>query len=203
MRILILILLFLLTTSCITSVAGNTTGNGTNSLTEPSVSLKAIYLAHGPGQLAAEDLKDHPEIIVIEAFDELKPYTSQKIALWIDENATPVDSEQEKWINEAPHAYYPIVLVGTGDTLYAFRDLLRLCCFMGPGIANPRYSAPGFSVIQREQTNEPEAPSVVFLQGYNQNTTVEVILEITNALLEGKLTSTPPSFSVPILTATP
>lgn len=199
MRTLILILLFSLATGCISSVAGN----DTNSLTEPAASLKAIYLTHGPGQLAVEDLEDHPEIIVIDAFDELKPYTSQKIAVWIDKNATPLDSEQERWINEAPQAYYPMVLVGTSDTLYAFRDLLRLCCFMGPGIVDPGYDAPGFSVIQRKQTNEPEAPSVLFLQGYNQSPNVQVILEFTNSLLEGKLSFTPTVPSVPALPPTP
>src|SRR5215211_2286755 len=190
MRISILILSFLVVSGCA-------------SLTEPAAPLKAIYLTHGQGQLAAQDLKDHPEIVVIEAFDELKQYTSQEIALWIDENATPLDSEQEKWINEAPQAYSPIVLVGTSDTLYSFRDLLRLCCFMGPAGDYPGYDAPGFSVIEWEETNEPDAHRVIFLQGYNQKSTVQSILEITNALLEGKSTTIPTGQAVPVVTATP
>jgi len=190
MRISILILSFLV-------------ANGCASLTEPAVSLKAIYLTHGQGQLAAQDLKDHPEIMVIEAFDELKQYTSQEIALWIDENATPLDSEQEKWINEAPQAYYPIVLVGTSDTLYSFRDLLRLCCFMGPAGDYPGYDTPGFSVIQKEETSDPTTPVVTFIEGYDRKPTVQAILEITNALLEGKSTTIPTGQAVPVVTATP
>lgn len=197
-----MILLFSLTTSCMTSVAGNSTNNGTTNPTESSAPLKAVYLTHGQGQLNAGDLRDHSEVIVIETFDKLEQYTSQKTALWIDKNATPLDPEQETWINEAPQAYYPIVLVGTSDTLYAFRDLLRLCCFMGPGSDNPGV-ALGFSVIQREQTNEPEAPSIVFLQGYDQKPSVQDILDITNVLLEEKVPLTPTTEVVPVVTATP
>ena len=64
---------------------------------------------------------------------------------------------------------------------------------MGPAGDYPGYDAPGFSVIEWEETNEPDAHGVIFLQGYNQKPTVQSILEITNALLEGKLMPTPPA----------
>lgn len=201
MRKLIPILLLLLATGCVSGIAGNAAQNEAGSATTPIGSVKAIYLTRGQGELTTEDLKDHPEVVVIGTFDELKQHTSQKVALWIDRNVTPLVAEQEKWINEAPQGYYPIVLLGISDTLYAFRDFLGLCCFMGPGGDNSTSNGSGFSVIQREQTNEPEAPSITFLQGYDEKPTVEAVLEITNALLEGKPSPTVTSPSVP--TATP
>ena len=155
---------------------------------------KAVYFFQKEAQLSMEDLQAHPEVAVVQTFDEFKKYARQKLALWIDKSAAPFDAEQEKWINEAPQAYYPIVLVGTSDTLHAFKGLLRLCCLMGPAGDYPGYNAPGFSVIQWQETNEPDNRAVLLLQGYNQEPTVQAILDIMNALLEGRL---------PSLTATP
>jgi hypothetical protein len=187
-----LIFLFLSLTSCNFQATGNNTSR-----------LKAVYFVQGQGELSSEDLQAHPEIVEVQTFDDLKKYASQKIALWIDKNATPFNSEQEKWINEAPQTYYPIVLVGSSDTLHAFKGLLRLCCFMGPAGDYPGYDAPGFSVIQWEETNDPDYHAVILLQGYNQKPKVQSILEITNALLEGKLKPTPTVQFVPVATAMP
>ena len=154
-----------------------------------SPSFKAIYFFQKEAQLSSEDLQAHPEVVVVQTFDEFKKYANQKMALWIDKSATPFNSEQEKWINEAPQVYYPIVLVGYSDTLYSFRDLLRLCCFMGPII--DWEIQPGFSVIQWKATNESDDHVVITLQGYNKKPTVQSILEITNALLEGRLKPSP------------
>jgi hypothetical protein len=166
-----------------------------------STSFKAAYFYQKEAQLSLEDLQAHPEVVTVQTFDEFKKYAQQKIALWIDKSAAPFDSEQEKWINEEPQIYYPIVLIGTSDTLYAFKELLRLCCFMGPAGVYPGYDAPGFSVIQWEATNEPDYHAVTFLQGYNQKPTIQAILEITNALLEGKLKVTPTATFMPVATA--
>ena len=180
MKKLALILVFFLLTSCISNVMG-----------KPAVPLKAVYFVHGQGELSSEDLQAHPEVAVVHTFDEFKQHAKQKVALWVDKNATPFEPGQEKWINDAPQTYYPIVLIGTSDTLYAFRDLLRLCCFMGPADNYPGVNAPGFSVIQWKQGNEPDARNVILLQGFNQKLTVQAILEITNILLEGKIQPTP------------
>ena len=178
MKKLSLVLLCLLLTSCnFEAVSSSTTR------------LKAVYLVYGQGELASEDVQAHPEVVVVQSFDEFKKYAQHKIALWIDKSATPFNSEQEKWINEAPQVYYPIVLVGYSDTLYSFRDLLRLCCFMGPII--DWEIQPGFSVIQWKATNESDDHVVITLQGYNKKPTVQSILEITNALLEGRLKPSP------------
>lgn len=156
--------------------------------------FKAIYLTHGEGELSSKDLQAHPEIIVVQTFDELKKHVDQKVAIWIDKSATPLNSDdEEEWINKAPQAYYPIVLVGTSDTLYSFRDLLRLCCFLGPAGVYPGFDAPGFSVIQRKPPLDPTTAlmDIPFMHGYNQKPTVQSILEITNDLLEGKIRPTP------------
>ena len=171
-----LLLIFLLLTGC----ASKTT-----------IHVSAVYFVHGQGVLSSQDLQAHPEVIVVQTFDELRKHVSHKTALWIDKSATPFNSEQQKWISESPQAYYPIVFVGTSDTVHAFRDLLGICCFMGPAGIYPGYDAPGFSVIQSEKPKEPNTPAIIFLEGYNQKPTAQSILEVTNALLEGKLKATP------------
>jgi putative nigrescin immunity protein NigD len=164
-----------------------------NSCASKASPLKAVYLTHAGGELSEEDLRAHPQVIVVQSFDELKKQANQKIALWIDKSATPFDSEQEDWINAAPQAYYPLALIGTSDTLYAFRDLLRLRGLQGPASRYPGYDASGFSVIQREPPADPNtAPiNVPLMHGYDQKPTVQSILEITNDLLEGKIRATP------------
>jgi hypothetical protein len=172
---LFILLALLLLTSCSYQAPSN-----------HATSLKAVYFVQGQGELSPGDLQAHPEVAVAQTFDEFKKYTQQKIALWVDQSVTPFDSEEEKWINEAPQTYFPIVLIGTSDTLHSFRDLLSLHGFQGPASDYPGRDAPGFSVIQWKEGNEPDARGVIFLQGYNQKPTVQTVLEITNALLKGR-----------------
>ena len=190
MRKLTLILLCLSLTSCSFQAADNIASR-----------LKAVYLVHGQGELASGDLQAHPEVAVVQTFDEFKQYTNQKIAFWIDKSATPFNSEEEKWINEAPQTYYPIVMVGTSDTLYGFSELLKLHGFTGIVGDYPGYAAPGFSVIQWEAKDNLGFHALI-LNGYNQKPTVQAILEITNGLLEGKLKPAPTLPFVPVATAT-
>jgi len=180
MKNLALILIFL-------SIAGCSFNTRTKETA--STSFKAVYFYQKEAQLSLEDLQAHPEVAVVQTFDEFKQYAHKKIALWIDKSATPFNPEEEKWINEAPQTYYPIVLIGTSDTLHAFRDLLRLDGFMGPAIY-PGMNAPGFSVIQWESKDNLGFHALI-QNGYNQKPTVQAILEITNALLEGRLKPTP------------
>jgi hypothetical protein len=200
MKRLALILFFLSFTSCNSKTAGNNTYTDTNNLTLTSAPLRAVYLVQGKAELSSRDLQTYPEIVVVQTFDEFKQDTSQKIALWIDKSATPLTPEQQEWLNEAPQAYYPTVLIGYNDTLYSFRDLLGLCCFMGPPI--DWKLDPGFSVIQREETTDPASPAVSFIKGYDQTPTAQAILEVTNALLEGRLNSTPTGSFIPPSTPT-
>ncbi len=195
MKKLVLLLFLVSATSCLSKAAGN------HSSTDPNPS--AVYLIHGQGELSAEDLKVHPEVVVVQTLEDLKKAASQKTALWIDKSAAPLSPEEEQWINQAPQAYDPVVLVGTSDAVYSFRDLLQFCCFMGPTDDYPRFDAPGFSVIQRGEPSEPNTPAINFLQGFDQKPTVQSILEITNALLTGTLKATPTPTFIPAATATP
>jgi hypothetical protein len=169
-----------------------------HSSTEPPP--KAVYLTYGQGELTARDLKAHPEVIVVRTFNDFKYHASQRMALWIDRNAAPLDAEQAKWINESPPAGNPIVLVGYSDPLYSFRDLLKLCCFLGP--ATTGQPEPGFSVLQWDAKFDPNARTIVFLQGYPEKPSVNSILRITNALLEGKIQPTTAITATPVATAT-
>jgi hypothetical protein len=165
-----------------------------------TASFKAVYFYQKESQLSLEDLQAHPEVIVVQTFNEFKRYGKQKIALWIDKSATPFNSEEERWISEAPQTYYPIVLIGTSDTLHAFRDLLRLDGFMGPAPDYPGINAAGFSVIQWEAKDNLGFHALI-LNGYNQKPTVQAILEITNALLEGRLKPMTAAMFMPVATA--
>jgi hypothetical protein len=162
---------------------------------------QAVYWTKGQGELSSADLQAHPEVIVVQNFDELKNHASQKIALWIDKNATPLDVQQEIWLNQPPQAYYPIALIGSSDTSYSFHDLLQLRCFSGPVDHRGESIPMGFSIVQRKPSTNPSMTpiEVSFVHGYNQELTAQSILEITNNLLEGKFPSTP----VSTLPATP
>jgi hypothetical protein len=150
------------------------------------IPFKAIYLVQGQALLSSRDLQIHPEIILVKTFNELEQYSHQKVALWIDKGA--VSLMQQDWLNTAPQAYYPIVLIGYSDTLYSFRDLLGLCCFAGPAPGeNDQKLKSGFSIIERTESSDPTLPTVTFLKGYDQIPTVQAILDVTNALLEAGL----------------
>jgi hypothetical protein len=151
--------------------------------------LKAIYLVKEQALLSSRDLQTHPEIILVKTFTELEQYSHQKVALWIDKDA--VSLMQQDWLNTAPQAYYPIVLIGYSDTLYSFRDLLGLCCFAGPAPGeNEQKLKSGYSVIERTEASDPTLPTVTFLKGYDQIPTVQAILDVTNTLLDGGLKTT-------------
>jgi len=202
MKQLALVLVFLSITGCIPKATGNTHA-GANDPTPTTIPLRAVYLIQGQAELSSRDLQAHPEIVVVQTFDEFKQYAHQKVALWIDKSATPFLPQQQQWINEAPQVYYPIVLVGYSDTLYSFRDLLGICCFLGPAFdESTEKLGPGFSVIQEEETSDPTPPAVTFLEGYNQILTAQAILEVTNALLEGRLKATPTATFIPVASPT-
>ena len=154
------------------------------------VSTRVAYLVQEEGQLPRTELDKHPEILVTHSFEEFQKAARQRISLWIDKNA--IQLVEEGWLDKMPQASYPIVLVGTSDTLYSFRDLLGLCCFQGPGIY-PDADAPGFSVIERK-SGRPVA-TIIMLQGFKQTPTVDDILKISNDLLDEKI--------IPIPTASP
>ena len=152
------------------------------------VPIKAVYLTQAPEQLSVDDLRAHPEVKVVYSFDEFKQAAQTKVALWIDKEAVGLITSP--WLEEKPQRYYPLVLVGYNDTLYSFKYILNICCFSGPiGVLSIKPLGPGFSIMLRDT---PDSPPFL-LQGYDGTPKVKDILEITNALLEGRLrpTATP------------
>lgn len=191
MKHLIFALALLLANSCMPTTAG-TSGMTPDPAPPTTVLIMAVYLTQGPDQLSADDLRAHPEVKVVNSFDEFKQSTQTKVALWIDKNAAGLIPSQ--WLEEKPQRYYPLVLIGYNDTLYSFKYALGICCFGGPIVDwSTKTIEPGFSIMLRDKSDSPPFPKVIFLQGYNQTPNVKDILEITNALLEGRLkpTATP------------
>jgi hypothetical protein len=162
----------------------------------PVVSIRAAYLTQESGQLPQKELDQHPEILVTHNFDEYKQAARQRIALWIDKSA--IELVEEGWLDVIPQASYPIILVGYNDPLLAFKYSLTICCFLGPVMPDFSDAEPGFSVIGR--ANGQPGASVIMLQGFKQTSTLDDILKISNALLEGQIIPTPtllPKVSMP------
>src|SRR5512133_2905352 len=83
------------------------------SLWSTKQTFKAVYLVQEGGQLSQAELDKHPEILVTNNFDAFKQAARNRIALWVDKNATQlVDSD---WITAEPQVYYPIIVVGYND----------------------------------------------------------------------------------------
>jgi hypothetical protein len=169
--------------------------------TRPPVPVRAVYYYQGHPELSLQDVRAHPEIIVVHTFDAFKQAASQKVALWID-NSVDFDDQQAEWMREAPQTYYPIVVVGNSVPNHAFGNLGFPFTWgpvpdgtptpLGPGLETipSTPDAPGFSVFQYAKSNDLSWKNVLFLNGYDQPPTVQAILDITNALLDGKLIAT-------------
>ena len=111
-------------------------------------------------------------------------YHSQK-AIWIDKDAvSEINSNQIMltWFKVYPTRFYPVVIVGYNDTFYSFRDCLAIAGYKGPPVDWKKYRLePGFSVRM-----ENRVTSNSFLKGYDQTYKAGDILNVTNALLQGK-----------------
>ena len=145
--------------------------------------VRAVYLVQGDGQLSSEDLQSHPEVIVTNSFDDFKKLVAQsKASLWID--ITVARSVDIQWLDKKPQKFYPIALIGSSDALCSFRDILDVHSISGP---YTDCSAPpkGFSVWMLRSDNSQGTSA--FMKGYEQALTVQSILDITNALLDGEI----------------
>jgi hypothetical protein len=151
---------------------------------EPTVAqnlYKAVYLTDEHGELSAEELNAHPEVIVTRTFDEFKSHAGSKIALWVDKSA--VNKINQNWLNQPPQKYYPLVLVGYNAPLYCFRDTLSVGRIEGPYVDwSKEVLEPGFCVWMILEESESGESSI--FQGYKQPPTVQDILDVTNQLLE-------------------
>jgi hypothetical protein len=147
-------------------------------------STKAVYfVSEDDGEIDSVDLQQHPEIKVVHKFSELKEESGKGIAIWIDKSVA--DQVDRNWLRDLPQRSNPIVLVGYHDSLYAFRETLDAFDIHGPKIdwSSVRVT-PGFSVWKWKEFT-PSTKSA-WRHGYDQPSTVENILAVTDPLLEGK-----------------
>ena len=146
--------------------------------------VEAIYLCCENGVLSPIDLANHPEVLVVDSFDEfLDAVPITGAALWVDKGA--IESIDLDWLHQKPQKYYPLVIVGYNDPVYAFREKLS-----GFGIEDPSNNwseitpAPGFSVWRLKEDGETSTSA--FIYGYPCEPNVESILKVSSSLLHGE-----------------
>jgi hypothetical protein len=154
---------------------------------KPATPMRAAYLVHSPGQLPRAELAQHPEILVTSSFAAFQRAARKRIGLWVDINA--LEMVDSSWFDQMPQAAYPIIVIGHGDSLHAFRDDLSLCNCAGPAPTYPGYDDPSFSVLMH--TSGDFDATIILLHGFNQIPRVEDILRLNNALLDGNIPPTP------------
>ncbi|MCI4462624.1 MAG: hypothetical protein JHC30_03325 [Caldisericum sp.] len=144
--------------------------------------IQAIYLAPRNGGLITDtELKKYPQILKVTDFKTLNSCTSTYIIpIWIDKDA--IDLLPQGWLREYPQKFYPIIVVGFSNALYAMREKLNL------GILGPRIDwsketlGPGFSAWMIEEYGESWMSS--FMRGYQEDINVSHILEVSNGLFK-------------------
>jgi len=146
--------------------------------------VEAIYLYCKNGVLSPIDLASHPEVLVVDSFEEfLDALPITGAALWVDKSA--IDSIDLDWLHKEPQKYYPLVIVGYNNPVYAFREKLS-----GFGIEDTSNNwseitaAPGFSVWRLKEGGETS--SSAFIYGYPCEPNVESILKVSSSLLHGE-----------------
>jgi len=70
---------------------------------------KAIYLVQGQGVLSAADLTAHPEVVVVNTFEELWQRTDKPVALWIERNSSTPLPNQGLGLDSAAEGLYPAI----------------------------------------------------------------------------------------------
>ncbi len=158
---------------------------GYSSPTPPLPKPKAVYLVTGQGQLAAADLSQHADVVVVHTFRDLQArVTDTNISLWIDKDAAQL--ADSAWLMQAPQKFCPLVMVGYNQALFAFRDTLGIG--IGAPISGPAVDwgtvrlEPGFSVWVLQPHTEAASYSAA-MQGYVQAPTIQAILAITDPLI--------------------
>ena len=146
--------------------------------------IRVIYLMpQAGGQLALQEIENHPEILMVNSFNDLKEEFHAKCAIWIDKDT--INIIDETWLHEEPQMYCPLVLIGYNDSLYSFREQLSGFEIEGPYVDWSKQTLePGFSVWMLTEKTETSISS--FMKGYNEVPSVMRIIEVTNLLLEGK-----------------
>ena len=144
--------------------------------------IQAIYLAPRNGGLITDtELKKYPQILKVTDFKTLNSFTSTYIIpIWIDKDA--IDLLPQGWLREYPQKFYPIIVVGYSNALYAMREKLNLR-IGGPRVDWSKQTlGPSFSawMIKMDSPNERSA----FMKGYQDSINVSHILEVSNDLFK-------------------
>ena len=200
-RILLVLVLPLLFAGCTTldvkQDSGSPSFTTTNENATKAKIYKAVYLEpEKGGELTDSDLKNHPEVFVVHTGNQLVSAVKDKIAIWIDKDS--VDSVDINWLQSSSLRFFPKVVVGYNNPVYAFSERLHLSYWHGFGIRPIDWSKqrlePGFSVAMwKEEKTQTQA----IITQYDGTPNVLKILNITNALLEGKdiPSTTPPKIN--------
>jgi hypothetical protein len=143
------------------------------------VLARAVYLVSAQPAISREELARYPEVCVVASFEQLQSATGSLVAIWIDQAvARQVDVD---WLQQPPQRYYPVVLVGYGTALYAFREHLGLP-IGGPAVDwSLEPPNPGFSVWMI--TDETAESQSAIMEGYDETPSARRLLEITEELL--------------------
>ena len=154
---------------------------------EKRIELRAVYLVQEMGgRLSETEIKLHPEVLVVHTQKDLENAARNKLAIWIDKDS--VNTADKKWLMSEPQRRYPVAIVGYNNAVYSFRDLLNITLMHGPYVDWSKVKLePGFSVYMiREDSSNSRS---LYLRGYENEPTVQGILDITNQLLENKFPS--------------
>ncbi len=144
--------------------------------------VQAIYLAPQNGGLITNtELKNYSQILKVSDFETLNSYTIKYIIpMWIDKDA--IDILPQGWINQNPQRFYPIIVVGYSNALYAMREKLNLP-ICGPYVDWSKETLePGFSVWMIKSLTEDSISST--MKGYQEEINVSHILEVSNELFK-------------------
>lgn len=178
-----LVIFALLLLGCRASNLSTQTGTSQNNvgiIIPENNGIVAVYLAPKNSQVISEsDLNAHPEILKITDFATLTTYINRYIIpIWIDKDA--LDILPQGWLNQSPQKFYPIIVLGCGDPLYALRDKLGLPVY-GPYVdwSNQTIES-GFSVWMLKI--EPQGNITSVMQGYEGGINISNILKASNTL---------------------
>ena len=150
------------------------------------VTITAVYLAPlGDAQLSQVDLNRHPEVRVVHDFAALRSSAASGQAILVDKES--VDGIDDTWLRDfSRHTRVPVALIGYNDPIYAFRETLPIVGIHGPHIDwNARRLAPGFAVWRVRTATS--AGTSGYLKAFDQTPTVDAVLEVTDALLAGRI----------------
>lgn len=147
--------------------------------------IKAIYLCSENSRMLSDSkLKDYPQIKTVMHFkDVIETADNKLVSIWVDKNS--VDLVNREWLREKAKRGYPIALVGYGDEIYCFKELLPVYDIRLNLDFSKRSIISGYSIGLYYRTTE--SSSRLFIRGYNKEVDAGDLLALTNKLMEDKI----------------